>query len=56
LRYAAHAPGVAACLVGGTSLAHLQANVAAVARGAPSADGLAALEQVHRRVDWHGVI
>jgi aryl-alcohol dehydrogenase-like predicted oxidoreductase len=56
LRYAAHSPGVAACLVGGTSLAHLQANVAAVARGALSEAELASLEQVHRRMDWHGVI
>jgi aryl-alcohol dehydrogenase-like predicted oxidoreductase len=56
LRYAAHAPGVAGCLVGGTSLAHLQANVAAVARGAPSAEELASLDRVHRGVDWQGVI
>jgi aryl-alcohol dehydrogenase-like predicted oxidoreductase len=58
IRYAAYAPGVDACLVGGTQLANLRANVEAVARGPLSADeiasALAADPDASRQ--WGGVI
>jgi aryl-alcohol dehydrogenase-like predicted oxidoreductase len=61
LRYAAYAPGVDACLVGGTSLAHLRRNVAAVARGpldAAEAAAVAAVTALHATEgrEWGGVI
>lgn len=58
LRYAAHAPGVDACLVGGTRLDHLRRNVDAVARGPLEPAECAVVEAVHRAAgaQWRGVI
>jgi aryl-alcohol dehydrogenase-like predicted oxidoreductase len=58
LRFAAHAPGVAACLVGGTSLAHLARNVAACAAGPLDADAVAAVRGAFAEFGgaWRGVI
>ena len=58
LRYAAHAPGVDACLVGGTRLDHLRRNVEAVGRGPLPPAALEAVAAVHRAAGagWRGVI
>lgn len=58
LRYAAHAPGVDTCLVGGTRLDHLRRNVDAVGRGPLPPPHLEAVESVHRGAGahWPGVI
>jgi len=58
LRFAAFARGVDACLVGGTELAHVAANLAALAAGPLAAEESAALEAAWRRHGtlWRGVI
>jgi aryl-alcohol dehydrogenase-like predicted oxidoreductase len=58
LRFAAFVPGVDACLVGGTQLAHVAANLGALAAGPLAAEERAALEAAWRRhgAAWRGVI
>lgn len=57
-RFAAHAPGVASILVGTRSVEHLEASVAAAARGPLPADVLEPLQRVfaERGSDWRGLI
>ena len=58
LRFAAFAPGVDCCLVGTTSLAHLDANIAAVELGPLPEDEFAALRTrfASHAATWQGVI
>lgn len=58
LRYAAFRPGVDACLVGGTSLAHVAANVAALEAGPLPPAEEAAVLQAYAAVGagWRGVV
>jgi aryl-alcohol dehydrogenase-like predicted oxidoreductase len=58
LRWASYADGVDACLVGGTNLAHLRANVAMVERGPLHEHERAAVRALHARFAdaWPGVI
>ena len=58
LRFAAFAPGVDACLVGGTQLAHVAANLATLAAGPLAVAERAELELAWRRhgAGWRGVI
>lgn len=58
LRFSAHAPGIAACLVGGTSLQHLADNVRACAAGPLPAADADAVRRAYAECGsaWHGVI
>lgn len=58
LRFAAHAPGVAACIVGSASLENLRRNVQAAARGPLPAELLTRVRERFARVgqDWAGQI
>lgn len=58
LRFSAHAPGVTACLLGGTRLDNLSANLRAAARGPLDAGELELLRAVFARHagSWTGVI
>lgn len=58
LRFAAHAPGVSAALIGTANPVHLAANVASIARGPLPDDVTAAIAAAWRRHggDWRGVV
>lgn len=58
LRFAAFAPGVACCIVGGTNLEHIRSNLATAARGPLSCGELAAVAAAYGRADdgWRGIV
>ncbi|WP_426745291.1 aldo/keto reductase [Myxococcus faecalis] len=58
LRFAAHAPGVSACIVGTTQASRLRRNLDILSRGPLAESQVAGLREVFRRHDvgWDGVI
>ena len=58
LRFSAHLPGVASCIVGTGNIEHLEHNLAAVAKGPLPAEQTALLRQrfADSQVDWPGLI
>ena len=58
VRFAAHARGVSACLVGGTRVAHLEQNIRAIARGPLDAKTRERFEHAFVRAgaDWRGIV